>query len=159
MLYGLRKHNFYCTLACLCTQSVILLWRIRPSVCPSHPGIVSKLMHILPNPYHLVGAWLVFLSTTRTTAITKFQGKLLQWGIKYKGVGKVIFVINHHLCWKLYKISPWLLWITSRKWKVVDRFVLVPVTFKGGKQEVKILWPISISTAKWFDLDRRNSVR
>jgi len=37
-------------------QSAILLWQIRPSVCPSHFGILSKQMHTSSNYVHrLVG--------------------------------------------------------------------------------------------------------
>jgi len=43
--------------ACLCMQTAILLWQIRPSVCPSHCGNISKPMHVSSNSlYRLVGA-------------------------------------------------------------------------------------------------------
>jgi len=52
--------NFYRISACLCMQSVMLLWQICLFV-PSHAGIVSKQMHTSSNSFHhLVRVWLVF---------------------------------------------------------------------------------------------------
>jgi len=54
---------------------------------------------------------------------------------KYTGWDKfAIFNGNRRLSRKRYEIGPWLLWNMNRKSQVVDQYVSVPMTLKGGTQ-------------------------
>ena len=118
-------------IACLCMQSVILLWLICPSVCPSHCGIISKRMHNIVKLYpHLVEACLQFSECYRRYIIpseTPSKGALNTHGV----IKFAIFDSNRRLSRKQYEISPCLLRITNRKSQVADRSVSVPMTLSG----------------------------
>ena len=106
-----------------CMQSAILLWKICPSVCMSHAGIVqNECTYRQDSLHYMLGSWLVFL---RSAAVTAFQRTRSAWAL----VGRfAIFDRNHRLSRKRYKTGSWLLWITNRKSYVADRSGSVSMT-------------------------------
>jgi len=129
-LKGVRRGAyFYRASAC---HSAILLWQIRPSVCPSHCGTLSKRMHTsskCQTSFHnLVEARLDFLSAT---AITKYQWSPQRGRQTHRECGN-----NLRLSIEIaVYLGPWLLWITNRKSRAADRSVSVRATLSDLERQ------------------------
>ena len=71
-----------------CMPSAILLWQLRPSVSPSHSGIVSKRMHVSSNSvHHLAGRH--DGSFIALPPLQASKANSLSEGVKYTGMGKI----------------------------------------------------------------------
>lgn len=101
--------------------------RLSVTLC----GIVSKRIHISSNSFHLPGRGMSDWCFWALPTLQYSKGNSLNGGrgLNTRGLEKTAnFDRDLRLSRKLYKVWPWLPWITNR---AADRSVSVPVTLKG----------------------------
>jgi len=108
----------------LSMQSTILLWQVRLSVClpvcPSHSGIVPKVMYILSNSFHhLVGAWLLALMPLQNS-----KG-ILSGGVKHTNLLLMHKSQEWHITNKVHKTTKLNQLLTRASFSIITRHDMI----------------------------------